>query len=92
MSEFAQDIDGRTLYSTDQVRRQLRRMEEDETRFVGRKVTFLGNIGVIIEVRFSEITYWPHVRVAWSETKGYAPLGDPNRWFSTGGNMKFYEQ
>ena len=89
MSNFAKDIDGRPLYNTDQVRRMLERMEEDVTRLLQRRVIFWGHTGVIVEVRFVEISYYPHVRVEWDEaTEGYAPLANPDRWFEAGGNMK----
>lgn len=92
MSDFPKNIDNQPLYSTDQVRRRLERMEEDVTRLLQRRVIFHGNTGVVIEVRFNEITYHAHVRVKWDEfNKGYAPLGNPDRWFEASGNMRLIE-
>lgn len=88
MSDFPKNIDNEPLYSTDQVRRRLERMEEDVTRFMKRRVIFHGKTGVIVEVRFNEITYHAHVRVDWDETKKEFPLVDNDTWYATGGNVR----
>ena len=88
MSDFPKNIDNEPLYSTDQVRRMLERMEEDVTRLMQRRVIFHGKTGVIVEVRFNEITYHAHVRVDWDETKKEFPLVDNDTWYATGGNVR----